>query len=358
MTQLIPVTFAPGMNLYKYQLVSRIGSGSFGEVWLAHDLAVQREYAVKILQPGVSIDARLREAQIGNRLKHNNLVYVHQADVVPVAGDHAVILAMDYQPNGSVVRLANPAGYMPLPAVLRIARDILQGLEYLHARSFYHNDIKPGNILVGTQQQAMLSDYGITGVSSNGAPVAAPNAYVLHRAPEVVATGNIGVSSDIFQVGMTLARLLIHLDHLRWVRASIGSARYEQDIAAGTLLTPKDFGCHIPAAVRRVILKAIQPDLAQRYSSALEMRRALEKLDYPGHWTVDAVGKEVGKCGTYEFTHVVSPGAGGNFDVTCTKRNVISGNSQRITPFCHRGLTQKQAERAVAKFKQFVVTGK
>ncbi|MCC0067727.1 MAG: hypothetical protein H6896_12165 [Rhodovulum sp.] len=218
--------------------------------------------------------------------------------------------------------------------------------------------MKPGNILLGSQQQAMLSDYGITGVSSNGAPVAAPNAYVLHRAPEVLATGNIGVSSDIFQVGMTLARLLIHLDHLRAVRASIGPAQYEQDIASGKLLQAKDFGCHIPAAVRRVILKAVHPDPAKRYTSALEMRRALEKLDYPGHWTVDAAGNEVGKCGTYEFSHSVSPVAGGMFDVTCSKRNVVSGNTQRVTQFCRRGLTQKQAEKVVAGFKQFVVTGK
>ena len=91
------------------------------------------------------------------------------------------------------------------------------------------------NILLGPQQQAMLSDYGITGVSSNGAPVAAPNAYVLHRAPEVVATGNIGVGSDIFQVGMTLARLLIHLDHLGAVWSRIGPMQFEQDIAAGKL---------------------------------------------------------------------------------------------------------------------------
>lgn len=358
MNPLVAVTLTPGMMLYKYRLVSKIGAGSFGEVWLAHDLAVQREYAIKILQPGVSVDERLREAQIGNRLEHNNLVYVHQADVVPVSGEHAVILAMDYLPNGSVESLANPAGYLPLPAVLRIARDILQGLEYLHARSFYHNDIKPGNILLGPQQRAMLSDYGITGVSSNGAPVAAPNAYVLHRAPEVLATGNIGVSSDIFQVGMTLARLLIHLDHLRSVRANIGAMQYDQDIASGKLLQAKDFGCHIPAAVRRVILKAVHPDLHQRYASALEMRRALEKLDYPGHWTVNAAGNEVGKYGSYEFSYSVSPVAGGKFEVTCSKRNIASGNSQRATKFCKRGLTHEQARKVVVDFKQFVVTGK
>lgn len=358
MNQLIHVTLTPGMNLYKYQLVRRIDHGNFGEVWIARDLAVQRDYAVKLLPPGVPVDERLLEAQIGNRLKHNNLVVVHQADVVSVSGKDVVILAMDYQPNGSIKTLANPASYLPLPTVLRIARDILQGLEYLHGRSFFHNDIKPGNILLGPQQQAMLSDYGITGVSPNGAPVAAPDAYVLHRAPEVVATGNIGVSSDIFQVGMTLARLLIHLDHLRTVRASIGAAQYEQDIASGKLLQAKDFGCHIPAAVRRVILKAVHPDPAKRFTSALEMRRAIEKLDYPGHWTVDAAGNEVGKCGTYEYAHSVSPVAGGKFDVTCSKRNVISGNTQRVTQFCKRALTQKQAEKLVSGFKQFVVTGK
>ena len=50
--------------------------------------------------------------------------------------------------------------------------------------------------------------------------------------------------------------------------------------------------------------------------------------------------------------------AGGKFDVTCSKRNVVSGNTQRVTQFCKRGLTQKQAEKLVAGFKQFVVTGK
>jgi len=359
MSQLVPVTFTPGTQLYKYQLINRIGQGSFGEVWLALDLAVQRQYAIKILKPGVSVDERPREAQIGNRLEHNNLVYVHQADVVAMpGGEHAVILAMDYHANGSVETLANPAGYVPLPDVLRIARDILQGLEYLHARSFFHNDIKPGNILRGPQQQAMLSDYGITGISSNGAPVAAPNAYFLHRAPEVATTGNISVSSDIFQVGMTLGRLLVDLNHLRALRASIGPAEYEQRVAAGALLTQKDFPHHVPAAVRRAILRAVHPDPAERYTSALEMRRALEKLGYPGHWTVDAAGNEVGKSGAHEYSHAISPTAAGTFDVLCTRQNSATGKSQRVTQFCKKGLTRKQADRAVADFKNFVVMGR
>ena len=138
MTQLVPIAFTPGMQLYKYQLISKIGEGSFGEVWLAHEAALQRDFAIKILKPRYTVDHRLREARIGNLLSHNNLVHVHQADVLPHQGADVVILAMDYQPNGSVETLANPAGFLPLPGVLQIARDILQGLDHLHARSFFH----------------------------------------------------------------------------------------------------------------------------------------------------------------------------------------------------------------------------
>ena len=358
MTQLVPIAFTPGMQLYKYQLISKIGEGSFGEVWLAHEAALQRDFAIKILKPRYTVDHRLREARIGNLLSHNNLVHVHQADVLPHQGADVVILAMDYQPNGSVETLANPAGFLPLPGVLQIARDILQGLDHLHARSFFHNDIKPGNILIGEKQQAMLSDYGITGVSTNGAPVAAPDAYLLHRAPETRATGNVGVSSDIFQVGVTLARLLLGLNHLRAIWASVGRADYEDEIDAGRLLTVKDFPSHIPASVRRVVLKAVHPDPNQRYTSSLEMRRAIEKLNFPGHWSVDATGNEFGRDRSYEYAYEVTPATSGNFDVTCFRRGIASGKTQRITKFCRKALTSKQADKAVSDFKCFVVTGR
>ena len=83
MGRVVPITLSTGMRLYKYQLKRLIGQGSFGEVWLARDLTLQREFAVKVLKPGFSVDERLREAQIGNQLTHTNLVHVHQADVVP-----------------------------------------------------------------------------------------------------------------------------------------------------------------------------------------------------------------------------------------------------------------------------------
>ena len=101
-------TFLPGMQVYKYKLQRRIGFGSFGEVWLANDNAVAHDYAIKILRPGVPVHERLREAHIG--------------------------------------------------------ADILRGLGYLHGQNFFHNDVKPENVLIGPQSQGMLTDYGIVGI--------------------------------------------------------------------------------------------------------------------------------------------------------------------------------------------------
>lgn len=355
---LAPLTFAPGMQLYKYQLLSLIGTGGFGEVWLARDAALSREFAVKILRPGMTVDARLKEAQIGNRLTHNNLVHVHQADVVGDTGSEFVMLAMDFHPAGSVERLANPAGFVPLTDVLRIGRDILQGLDHLHSKNFFHNDIKPGNILIGSQGQALLSDYGITGVSQNGQPVPAPNAYLLHRAPEVRATNTVGVSSDIFQVGMTLARLLIGLTHLSALWAKDGQAVYEARLASGHLLTAADFPAHVPTAVRKVILKAVHPDPAQRYASSLDMRRALEKLAYPGFWTVDAAGNECGHSGPSIYRYSLNAVGGMLFDLDCTQMRQPSGKTQRVAKFCRKAVSRIEAAKAINAFKLMVVTGK
>ena len=353
-----PSLFSAGTHLYKYELIRQIGRGSFGEVWLVHEKALDREFALKILSPGMTVVPVLREAQIGNRLDHNNLVHVHQADVVHHNGVDFVVIAMDFHQAGSVEKCANPAGYVPLPDVLRIGRDILQGLDYLHARNFFHNDIKPGNILIGGQGQAMLSDYGITGVSNNGQPAAAPDAYLLHRAPEVRTTGNVDAVSDLFQVGMTLGRLLIGLTHLNGIWAMEGQAGYEARIDSAKLLTAGDFPSHIPPAVRRVILKSINPAPTARYASALDMRRELEKLCFPGFWTVNAAGREVGQDQTNSYAFAKVPRAAGRIDVSCTRTNLKSGNTQRVTKFCGQGLEAKAAHKMVSDFKLAVVTGK
>lgn len=343
------------MFFNKYQLIRRIGSGAFGEVWLAKDKAVKHEFAIKILNDGIGIDERLLEAQIGHNLTHNNLVRVHQADV---AMDKKVIIAMDYFPEGAITTLANPKGYLPLPTALRTVIDVLQGLEHLHQNNFFHNDVKPQNILRGPQGQAKLADYGIVGVSANGAPVQPSSWYKLHAAPETVSGRGIEARTDIFQTGLTLLRLLIGLNTLETKLSTIGSDKsYTDALAKGSLITRADFPPFIPNAVCRAVMRSIDPDPSKRFQSALEMRRSLEKLTFPGYWTVNQIGEMHGEDNyyTYRFTFISSTQS--KASLTAFKTNKASGSEKRISQFTVNNLKKSQAKKILNRFIKSVVEG-
>lgn len=184
--------FSPGMQIYKYTLKERLGSGNYGEVWLADEGSVSQDVAVKLMgterTPAVE---QLKEARIGNRLKHDNLVKIHYADVVGEGRDQVVIIVMDYYPEGSVSTLTNAANYLPLTSALDIISGVLRGLEHLHELGYYHGDIKPSNILIGANGESLLCDYGITLAAPEGGEVDMRESYLPHAAPEVFERGKV-----------------------------------------------------------------------------------------------------------------------------------------------------------------------
>lgn len=354
---LLPVQLPihPGTTyLNKYNFIRRIGSGSFGEVWLALDQAVNHEYAVKVLNAGIAVDQRLREAQVGHLFTHNNLVRVHQADV---ATDGKVVIAMDYFPEGSITTLANPAHFLPLPLALKAVVDMLRGLEHLHLNNFFHNDVKPQNILRGPQGQAKLADYGIVGFSATGAPVQPIGWYKLHAAPEMVAGRGIEAKTDVFQTGLTLFRLLVGIGALEAKFQSLGEVAYNAAIASGTLINQSDFPPYIPSAVRRVVLKATEAQPSNRYQTALEMRRALEGLAYPGYWTIDASGDLLGVDDRHHFRVELTPLNRTTADLEARRLNRSSGRETRVTRFTRSGIRLSDATRLRDNFIKAVVSG-
>lgn len=345
---------SPGTKFFnKYEFSKLIGSGAFGEVWIAKDLALGRDFAVKVLKPGLTIDQRLREAQIGHLFVHNNLVRVHQADV---AVDGQVIIAMDYYPDGPVTTLANSSNFLPLPVALRIVTDTLKALEHFHLHNFYHNDIKPQNILRGPQGQAMLSDYGIVAISSTGDPVRPDKWYVLHAAPEATLGLGIDARTDLFQLGLTLFRLIVGLGALEDKFMRMGPSSYASAVSAGKLINRTDFPAFVPSSVRRLILKAVDPTISSRYQSALDMRREIEKLSFSGFWTVDASGAFFGEDARniYRFD---MQAIGSRMNLSCWKASKATGRETRVARYCATGRTKKDVTKLIDDFMSSVVLG-
>src|ERR1051326_439237 len=149
-----------GQQFGNWRLVRKLGEGGFAEVYLGEQVYLKNQAAIKILLTHLTqqeIQDFTHEAKTVANLKHHNIIKV--LDFGVQAG--TPYLVMDYAPNGTL-RQRHPMGQpVPLPNVLTYARQIADALQYAHDQKIIHRDIKPENMLIGANQEIVLSDFGI-----------------------------------------------------------------------------------------------------------------------------------------------------------------------------------------------------
>lgn len=145
----------------RYQLKRFIGSGTFGEVWVANDMATDLEVAVKVYvaMDELGLNEFKKEFQISFELNHTNLLHANYLGVN--TEDNRPYLVMPFCPNGSVSRYI---GRMSEADLWRFIRDVASGLAYLHSKNppIIHQDIKPDNILILKNGDFVVTDFGIS----------------------------------------------------------------------------------------------------------------------------------------------------------------------------------------------------
>lgn len=353
------MTFSTGDQVYKYSLISRIGSGEFSQVWLVKDLTLNKDVALKILESGkIGVIEQLNEAQVGHRLSHPNVVRVHGADVIEYQDSEIVCIAMDYLDKGSVLGEVNSKNFVPLNMVMPYARQALRGLDYLHEVDIYHGDIKPQNIMIGESGQAMLCDYGISCDGQGGIDVYWRYAYGPHVAPESLSTDKINRKTDVYQMGLTIFRLINGIGEVRSEYEMVTPDEFNESVTSGALLSKLKFQPFVPTNLRRIILKSISTDPRARYSSALEMQRALEAINFSGSWSVDARGEWIGTDSSWVYTFDIVHRSATRSDFIAMRKNRSSGRTQSISKYTMRSLTNAQIAAQQKKFMQDVVLGK
>ena len=260
--------------------------------------------------------------------------------------------------SGSITSQCNSQNFVELCAAINASIDILRGLEFLHDAGFYHNDIKPQNILIGNEGQALLTDYGISEISNSGGAVKPKLQYLPHKAPETYDQGVIDGRSDIYQVGLTLFRLTNGVNLIGDVFQSCTPDKYADLVKGGKLLDEAGWQPFAPSSLKRIVNKAINPVDAERYATALEMRRALEKLNFPGSWNCASNGEYIGECGRNTFTYEIVPRTTKRSDFLAKRENKVSQRETRVSKFCAKDLTQTKLLAARKKFMTAVVEGK
>ncbi len=252
----------------RYRLQKRIGSGAMGVVWRAVDERLQRTVAAKqlLLQSGhtdeETEEARqrsMREGRIAARLQHQNAIAVF--DVAEDEGQP--VLVMEYLPSQSLASVVTDQGVLAPMHVARIGVQVSSALAEAHMAGIVHRDLKPGNILLGENGQAKITDFGISraigdvAVTKSGILAGTP-AYL---APEVATGRDPAPASDVFSLGSTLYAAVEGSPPFGTDENAIGLLHR---VAQGNVEPPRQAGPLAPALMQMLRADPVErPTMAQ-----------------------------------------------------------------------------------------------
>ncbi len=261
-----------------YRIERQIGRGGMGAVYLAHDLTLDREVAIKVLPPDLAINATLRErfvreARLAASLSHPNIVHVH---AVLEQGEFLAIV-MQYVDGETLSQRVARSGPYDAADTARLLQDTAWALGYAHARGIVHRDVKPDNLLIerGTGRP-MILDFGIArtdraeGLTEVGQSIGTPH----YMSPEQAAAEGVDGRSDLYSLGCV------------GFFAATGQTPFIADSAHRLLMLHltqpapdvTDLRPEFPKPLAGVIARALKKDRSERYDSAESMAEAVTAL--------------------------------------------------------------------------------
>jgi serine/threonine protein kinase len=265
-----------GQQIGHYRLIRRLGKGGFAEVYLGEHVYLKTHNAIKLLHVQLSAKTQqdfINEARIIARLEHPHIVHVLDFGIE----GETPFLVMSYAPNGSLRQRYPHGTLVPLEQVIDLVLQAAAALDYAHQFRLIHRDIKPENMLIGQQNQLMISDFGLalTVRNSSSQAAAGMGGTVSYMAPEQLQ-GRVRFASDQYALGIVV---------YEWLCGELPFSGSFAEIAGQHVLTPpaslRERLPDLPPALEQVVFKALQKDPHQRFASSTEFALALRLAQQP-----------------------------------------------------------------------------
>ena len=291
------VTSKPERSFAHYQMLSLIGEGGMGEVWLAEDTHLGRKVAVKLLPAELTADpGRVRrfaqEARSASSLNHPNIITIYEIGEAATKSGLRHYIAAEYV-EGETLRqrmAAAPSRRIPPPEAIEIATQIAAALAAAHGAGIVHRDIKPENVMVRRDRIVKVVDFGLAKLTeaATGAldsevqslpGIRTETGFLMgtprYMSPEQARSKDLDARTDIFSLGVLLFEMVTGRSPFAGTTASEVIAAILRDEP-----TPLAEGlANAPPQLERIINKALRKDRAQRYQTAQSLLEDLKELN-------------------------------------------------------------------------------
>ncbi|MET0764988.1 MAG: protein kinase [Blastococcus sp.] len=275
----------------RYKLLVPLASGGMGRVWRARDTLLERPVAVKVLRSEFTGDATFRarfraEAQHTAALHHPNIASVFDYGEIEEDGECLAYLVMELVEGENLSDLLEREGRLSPARTLDVLRQASSALAAAHAAGVVHRDVKPGNVLVGTDGVVKITDFGIAW-SASSVPLTGTGQVVgtaHYLSPEQAAGGKATPASDVYALGTVAYECLTGrraFDGENSVQVALKQIREE----------PRPLPPDVPAGIRQLVERAMAKDPAVRLPDGAALRAAVDTVtDGNNTEPIDAVG--------------------------------------------------------------------
>jgi serine/threonine protein kinase len=258
-----------------YELLNLMGTGGFGRVYRVRDLQLEREVALKVLQPLLTRDPEVverfrREAQLAAGLSHPNIVNIYD-----IGGRSGLLWYTMKLINGpSLAQLVERDGPLPLERVLRILREALSALAHAHGSGLVHRDIKPENMLIDETGSLQITDFGLAlalrgkyggATSQSGTPQFA--------SPEQLLGERVDQRSDLYSLAAVAYYALLGTPPFPGLTVEQVLAKQTTDQFPTSRGQRED----VSESLEQVLDRALSSDVNRRYPSAAEFLQAVNR---------------------------------------------------------------------------------
>jgi eukaryotic-like serine/threonine-protein kinase len=275
-----------GKQIRHYQLLSPLGAGGMGEVWLARDSQLERKVALKLLpehftRSQTHVRRFAQEARAASALSHPNIITIHE--IGEAEGRHYIVAEFV---EGQTLRqmMSRP---LPLQTVLEIAVQIADALQAAHKAGIVHRDLKPENVMVRPDGLVKVLDFGLAKLTDPGeADAEAPTAIQIntdpgtvmgtinYMSPEQALAQKLDHRTDIFSFGVMLYEMVTGRRPFEGASsASIYDAILHRTPPPVTNLLPE-----LPSGLQWIIDHALEKDRELRFQTASDLKAALKTL--------------------------------------------------------------------------------